>query len=259
MPHAFVLELVSPEGRNPLHPGLYAHGLFFALLKKLDPNLASKVHAAQRKPFTLAAFNHKHSLHLRFTTLNDELFAPLLKTLLHESVGGLRLGDQSLVLQRVLATPQGHRLAGQQTWAQLCNQPALRQMHLRFLSPTVFTTSKADKRTRHTPLPDPLLVIKSLLRSWQIHSPWAYSELNAAALQSVFELDLELVGFSELSCQKTFAGKAQYSGFVGDARFHLHSDSIEVQQALGRLSAYAFYSGVGAKTTYGLGCCHTPP
>ncbi len=51
MPKALVLELVGPK--SPLYPGRYAHGLFFALLRELDPDLSEALHAAPRKPFTL--------------------------------------------------------------------------------------------------------------------------------------------------------------------------------------------------------------
>lgn len=253
MPHAFLLHLTSSDPRHPRYPGLYAHGLFFALLKKLDPDLASRIHAAPRKPFTLAVLGNKEGLELRVTTLDDELFTPLLKILLSESVHGLPLGEQSFSLSKVVATPQGDPLAGFRTWQELAQAEPTRWLRLHFSSPTVFTTSKADKRTRHTPLPDPFLVAKSLLSSWQYHSPLRFSDREAAALLTTFELDLELTRFNNLRFEKAQAAKGFFPGFTGQIEVYCHCDSLQVQQALGTLRAFSFYAGVGAKTTYGLG------
>jgi CRISPR-associated endoribonuclease Cas6 len=253
MPHAFLLHLSGATSHPPRYPGLYAHGLFFALLGKLDPTLANQIHAAPRKPFTVASLECKEGVVLRVTTLDDALFASLLKTLLQESVHGLPLGEQSFSLSKVIATPQGDPLAGYKSWQELAGLGATRQLRLHFKSPTVFTTSKADKRTRHTPLPDPFLIAKSLLSSWQFHSPQRFSEVDAAALQMVFELDLELTRFANLRFEKAQAAKGFFPAFTGQIELFCHSDSLQVQQALATLQAYAFFAGVGAKTTYGLG------
>lgn len=253
MPQAFLLHLTPTEARTPKYAGLYAHGLFFTLLKKLNSELASQIHAAARKPFTLTPLPRRDGLILRVTTLDDGLFAPLLKTLLQESVHGLPLGDQPFMLTRVISTPEGDPLAGFTSWQDLAQAGRTRTLTLSFHTPTVFTTSKADKRTRHTPLPEPFLIVKSLLSSWQYHSPLAYPETNQAALLSVFELDLEITRFHNLRFGKVRAGKGFFPGFTGQVEIYCHSDSLEVQQALATLHALAFFSGVGAKTTYGMG------
>lgn len=265
MPHAFLLHLTSSDPRPPRYPGLYAHGLFFALLGKLDPGLAAAVHAAPRKPFTLAALEPSPpagrggearspgEVVLRITTLDDGLFGPLLGVLLREGVDGLALGDQPYRLARVVATPQGSPLAGRRTWEELAAAPPTRCLRLRFRTPTVFATSKPGRRARHTPLPDPLLIAKSLLSSWQHHSPLRFPEVEAAALLAVFELDLELTRFADLRFERAQAAKGFFPGFTGAVEVHCHSDSLEAQRALGILQAYAFYAGVGAKTAYGLG------
>lgn len=263
MPYAFLLYLTSSDPRPPRYPGLYAHGLFFALLGRLDPGLAAAVHAAPRKPFTLAVLEPPPPPHrgregsgevvLRVTTLDDGLFGPLLGVLLREGVVGLALGDQPYRLARVVATPQGSPLAGHRRWEELAAAPPIRCLRLRFCTPTVFATSKPGRRARHTPLPDPFLIAKSLLSSWQHHSPLRFPETEAAALLTVFELDLELTRFADLRFERAQAAKGFFPGFTGAVELHCHSDSLDVQRALGILQAYAFYAGVGAKTAYGLG------
>lgn len=252
MPQALVLELVGE--RVPLYPGRYAHGLFFALLGVLDPELASRLHGAKRKPFTLAPVQAREGvLLLRFTVLDDALFNGLLQLLLREAPRGLPLGDTPFRLARVLGSSDLHPLAGWASWEVLRSAVPTGQVTLRFLSPTVFVTSKEGGRTRYTPLPDPRLIATSLLDKWQAHSPYPYNPKEEAALRTLFELDLEVAGFRGLRYHRVQAGKAFFPGFTGDVTLRLWSDSLEAREALGRLSALAFFSGVGAKTPYGMG------
>lgn len=252
MPQALVLELV---GEKPaLYPAKYAHGLFFSLLGLLDPELASRLHGAKRKPFTLAVLGKPNrTLQLRVTTLDDALFRGFLRSLLQEAPKGLPLGDEAVRLVRVLASPEDHPMAGGLTWQELASAAPARRVVLRFVTPTVFTTSKEGGRTRYTPLPDPRLIAQSLLEKWQAHSPFPYHEREEAALRTLFSLDLEVVGFRHLRYQRVLAGKAFLPGFTGEVVLHLWADSQEVQAALGRLASFAFFSGVGAKTTMGMG------
>lgn len=118
MPQAVVLR--ARGGKTPLYPARYAHGLFFALLSRVSPELAQKLHEAPRKPFTLAPLPRagpegatlKGTLRLRLTTLDDGLFAPFLRALLEAAPDGLPLGDSSYRLARVLATREGHPWPG---------------------------------------------------------------------------------------------------------------------------------------------------
>lgn len=252
MPQALVLELVGEK--PPLYPTKYAHGLFFTLLRLFDPGLASRLHEAKRKPFTLSVLGKPdRTVRLRVTTLDDVLFQGFLRTLLQEAPKGLALGHEAVRLVRVLASRDAHPLAGWLPWEELASSPPMSRMTLHFLTPTVFVTSKEGGRTRYTPLPDPRLVAQSLLERWQAHSPLPYGPKEEAALRAVFALDLEVVGFRHLRYGRFFAGKAFLPGFTGEVTFHLWSDSLEVQRAWGRLIQLAFFSGVGAKTTMGMG------
>ena len=193
MPQAFLLHL-TPTHKVPKHPYLhkYTHGLFYSLLKTIDPNLSAQIHAMKRNPFTLWAYERDSSILLRVTVLDDTLFRPLLSVVLQESLSGLELGQDSYRVARVLATPEGHRDADFLSWENiLCAKPT-DKLELRFLTPTVFATSRHSKRL-YTPLPLPNLVLKSLLRAFQVYSPAPYSESEVEAL----ELGFEEVGRSE--------------------------------------------------------------
>ncbi|RIH88976.1 CRISPR-associated endoribonuclease Cas6 [Calidithermus roseus] len=258
MPHAVVLELIGDK--PPLYPAKYAHGLFFVLLSRVDPQLSTKLHEAPRKPFTLAPLTGRNgALLLRFTTLDDGLFGPFLRVLLEVAPEGLPLGDTPYRLARILATPEGHSMAGACSWEELKSAPRQREASFFFQSPTIFTTSKPGGRTRYTSLPDPRLIMSSLLDKWQAHSPYPYNPREEAALRELFELDLELAAFKNLRFHRIQAGKGFFPGFTGEVTLKLHSDSLEVQEAFGQLTTLAFYSGVGAKTPYGMGVARVQP
>ncbi len=262
MPQAVVLELIGEK--TPLYPGKYAHGLFFALLSQVDPGLASRLHEAPRKPFTLAPLGTwgqgraqpeggMGRVLLRLTVLDDALFAPFLRALLREAPSGVPLGDTPYRLSRVLANPEEHPLAGRSSWEGLRATPRRPQATFRFLTPTVFTTSKPGGRTRYTPLPDPRLILSSLLDKWQANSPYPYPPKEEAALRELLGWDAEVAGFKSLRFHRVQAGKGFLPGFTGEVRLKVLGEGLEVQEALGRLWALSFFSGVGAKTTYGLG------
>lgn len=252
MPQAVVLDLVGPH--PPLYLGKYAHGLFFSLVARLDPDLAEILHGARKKPFTLTPLQEGNNrVRLRFSSLDDKLFHTFLTSLLQIAPDGVPLGATPYRLVRVLANPQEHPLVGSATWETLRSAPPLGELTFVFHSPTVFATSKPGGRNRYTPLPEPRLIARSLLEKWQAYSPYPYGAKEEAALLNLFELDLELASFHGLQFHRVQAAKGFLPGFTGEVRLRLHSESVLVREALGRLASLAFYSGVGAKTPYGMG------
>ncbi len=83
--------------------------------------------------------------------------------------------------------------------------------------------------------------------------PYPYNPKERAALENIFELDAEIAFFRGLRFHRVQAGKGFFPGFTGTVGIRVFSPSQEVGEALGRLEALAFFSGVGAKTPYGLG------
>ena len=251
MPHAFLLHL-TPTTHTPTHPYLhqYTHGLFYHLLETINPTLSAHIHAATRNPFTLWAREERGGILLRVAILDDALFQPLLGVVLQESLTGLELGHDRYRVARVLATPEGHRDAGFLSWEDVLCAPPTDRLELHFLTPTVFATSKNDKRL-YTPLPLPRLVLKSLLTAFQRYSPRPYSEPEAGALEEAFGEVVVLRHDIETRLHK--AGKARLTGFVGSATLRYTDSAVAVNKVLGRLGQLAFFSGVGAKTPYGMG------
>jgi CRISPR-associated endoribonuclease Cas6 len=254
MPHAFLLHL-SPTTKNakPRDLPLYTHGLFYSLLKHIDPSISATIHAAKRNPFTLHATQPREEVILRVTTLDDKLFAPLLQTALHQSLSGLELGQDRFQITKVLATPEGHRDAGHCTWEKLLASPETERLHLRFNTPTTFSTSRSDGKRQYTPLPIPALVLKSLFSSFQTYSPQPYNDIEATAfIKTIFEEHFFLEHHN-IQTQNYHTGKQALTGFVGAVTLRYQDRTSQVKKLLGQLGTLVFYSGVGTKTPYGMG------
>ena len=252
MPHAFLLHLSPTHPTHPKDLSLYAHGLFYHLLETIDPNLSAAIHAAKRNPFTLWATQPRDEVIMRVTTLDDTLFKPLLAVVLEESLKGLALGQDTFHINKVLATPQGDKNAGYMSWPDILTGTFQDKLEFRFLTPTVFSTSRSDGKRHFTPLPLPRLILKSLVSSFQTFSPQPYCEEELAAFENLFE-EYFYISHYELKTQPTKAGKTLLTGFTGKASIHYQDRTEKVKKLLGQLARLAFFSGLGAKTPYGLG------
>lgn len=226
----------------------------------MSPELARKLHEAPRKPFTLAPLPRVGSEGATLKGTLSSALPPWTMVFLPPfsgsswkrprrgfSWGIIPTGWRGPGYPRGAPPGRGHLLE------ELKEAPKREKAAFRFLTPTVFATSKPGGRTRYTPLPDPRLIAGSLLDKWQAHSPFAYNPKEEAALRELFELDLEVGGFRNLRFHRVQAGKGFFPGFTGEMTLRLWSQSLEAREALGRLHALAFFSGVGAKTPYGMG------
>jgi CRISPR-associated endoribonuclease Cas6 len=118
-----------------------------------------------------------------------------------------------------------------------------RQIGLEFLSPTAFRV-----RSTNYLFPQSNLVFSSLLQHWEPFSGLTLSSCLEGCLDSIvlsrYQLQTELVSLSRF----------KWIGFKGYAVYTLpHELSPSQVKALNCLSDFAFYSGVGAKTTMGMG------
>lgn len=253
MPHAFTLHLTPTTLQSPpLYLPRYAHGLFYHLLQILSPELSRQIHEAKTVPFTLGTHFYRGQLELRITLLDDTLFAPILKVILNQSVEGLALGQNEYTISRVLATPEGHPRSGRLNWQELQDAPPLSLLPFKFLSPTVFSSSGTSGKRLSLPLPEPRLILGSLLRTYQTFHPDPLGEAEVAYFKQVFQ-DRVTISDLKIHTEEHWAGKQPITGFKGIVALKYLDDATEVKHLLGKLYQLAFYSGVGAKTPYGMG------
>ncbi len=229
---AVVLTLKGPARPDP--DGW--RGLVYGLLKDIDP----EIHKAQPNPFSLSLGGHEGAWWVRVGILQESLYArlsPHLFGLLGQSVRLKELYRVKAVLQ------EEHPWAGVSSYPRLFQGQASPSLGLQFASPTFFR-----RKGNSYPLPEPRLVFDSLAQRWDAFAPVKVPE--------------ELGQTWERMTIARFQGHTQSIkpnpdergvGFVGRVVYYLPAASpMEAQwmQALGR---FAFYAGVGAKTSLGFG------
>ncbi len=256
---ALVIRLApAAGGLPPAGNGQQAQALFFELVRQVDPELAHDLHAsAPGKPFTVALLprsERSRILEVRVTLLSSPLWQPLVQALLQQIARpALRLGSTALTVRDVPGTPGSHPWAGYAAYAALAAavEPADR-LTLEFVTPTAITKgSDARGRKKLELLPHPANIFGALWRRWNALAP-SELHLEEPLVQAAWEHTL--VSDYQLQTRTEQTRSGPQKGFVGRCSFELPPDP-EQQHCLTLLADAAFYLGVGAKTTRGMGLC----
>jgi CRISPR-associated endoribonuclease Cas6 len=285
--------IAMQDGSLPATQGRLAHAAFLDILRGVDPDLAAALHASSgRKPFTVSPLyglprpqdgqvpvRRGRTAWLRFTLLGGELFAtftrrfltpsPALATAGHlvpltgggraEGVGPtIRMGAVDFAVSEVLTTPGSHAWAGytplsalERGWGERRLDAAAWNIDLRFASPTVFSRGTRDGLGKWMePFPSPGLLFGSLAAAWNQVSP---RPVDKAAVRAYAE-ETVVVGLYHMSSRMVrYWGQPQI-GATGRVSYLLKDRRDQSMiRTLNRLADFAFYSGVGYKTTMGMG------
>jgi CRISPR-associated endoribonuclease Cas6 len=119
-------------------------------------------------------------------------------------------------------------------------------MTMHFSSPTAFSLNKRQFGL----YPEPILVWGSLVRDWNSYAPDDMKmdkQLIHAAVREHIAVTACMLHTEFLH----FSGYVQ-KGFVGHCSYHVSADEPLAAQ-LTTLASFALYSGVGSKTTMGMG------
>lgn len=247
--YSIVVELVAMEsGKPPATLGRAIHALVLRWLQLGNPDVAERIHASQMSPLSLSGLmGHRRSKQtqpgdsflFRIGLLDEGLIQPLLLGLTKWENQPVVLGKFPFVWTRSLMMPESHPLADCSAYETLVNAPSLGgNIQLNFNSPTSF---KQQQGIQNFPLPD--LVFGSLHRRWNSFAPPGlhFPEIDWQGWVSAYELKthaLRLEGGAEIGAQ----GWIRY-------RF---SDAEQARIAA-ILARFAFFAGVGRKTTMGMG------
>lgn len=277
MPYAIVIH-AFPRTNLPLAhaQGKILHGLFYELLQKASAAKGDEVHSVEGlKPFSTALLLSERQrraefirageeLKIRFTFLDDSLYPLLARYFLSTPDLSLELVRTELTVTRILSTPQsGEEWAGCATFEELYANASdsEKQFSFHFAAPTFFKRGGGPAYPDLlVPLPLPDLVFGSLLRNWNQFAPTAFVEVNLMKEICSHHLEMTHHRISSQLARLIFPRDdgtyrtTTFPGFVGSCSFRLvelHDQSII--QTLNALADFAFYAGVGAKTTMGCG------
>jgi CRISPR-associated endoribonuclease Cas6 len=172
----------------------------------------------------------------------------------------LRLGELEFTISEVLTTSGSHPWAGYVTLEQLQQAlvttakqgTRLHEIKIHFASPTVFSLgdNKDGLGKRMEPFPTPKLFFSSLASIWREILP---PSLTIKLLEEYVEKTVVIGIYDMRSCMYRFWKQPQI-GAEGTVTYILRDRAHpQMTQLLNLLAELGFYSGVGAKTTMGMG------
>ncbi len=279
MPHSLILNLIP---QSPIYPnfltGRHYHALFLNLVSYVDKNLGDHLHEnTSDKAFALSPIqtrppmsrlkngDRKHvqshlQSHLqwhheqpippgtscwwRISLLDDTLFSKLTNLWLNlNPEQPWHLGSADLFITGIQGTPQSNQPWANATTYQLIYDNASETdtiIKFTFATPTAFRQGKFDMT-----LPTKESVFNSLLSRWNKYSNIEFPGVNLESIYpSFFNIHTEIVADS----------RSKFIGFVGEVNYRIMGDveAISIKQ-INTLADFALYSGVGRKTTMGMG------
>ncbi len=266
---SLVIQLVPEHsGSLPSTTGPAMHGLFFKWLAGQDASLSARLHdLAGPKPFTVSALQplvaippsraeRNNDLILspqakywfRMTSIEAEFSRFLLEYFYAQPPSQFEILKHRFEVERVIFNPQEHPWAATSTFAGL-NEPVTSsaKVKLQFHSPTTF---KAQGRSRPLPLPEQ--TFNSLLTRW---NNYASQPIDPAFSTWVSE-NLAISGYelrTELALMEGSRQGAKLIAFRGWCEYTALQSDPAMLQTLHQLARFAFFSGVGYKTTMGFG------
>jgi CRISPR-associated endoribonuclease Cas6 len=261
---AILLTLTSAtDGALPAHVGRANYAATLAALQALDPALGPAIHDGDGpKPLTCSGLLNGRRQRdvmpvragepyfVRITGLTPPVCQALERALLHEPPATWVIAGHPFAVTNVCCDPRQDERSGRTTYETLAATQLLqergpaRRVSFTFHSPTSF-----QSKGMHIPAPLSNLVFGSLVDRWNTFSPITLSpEVRRFAEEMVALSNFRLE--SDVVFQKSGApiigsvGRATYTALGGD-RYWLATMQM--------LADFALYSGVGVKTTVGMG------
>ncbi len=242
MPHKYNIEIKTATPRRAplqIESGTHLHGLIFSLLASFEPALADRMHIAQEKPFSFwPSMKADGSISVTLATLSNEM-----ATVLDKMSGsqGL-LGRQPVVVsaQKVISVPV------MKLWSEAEKTIRIDQLRINFLSPTSFR--RAGKQWL---FPDPDIVFQNVyLKAVEIFGDFFRNNLTPPS-EYVSQF---MVSRYELATSQLDYGRYKIIGFSGYCVYDCRRIKLAYNcQSLSFLSALAEFTGIGYKTTMGMG------
>lgn len=217
------------------------HALFFAVLPE---KISQEIHSIGGiKPFTVCsdAFfleneeSEVKKVKLTITLLRDELFPFLSEGIIlgrKLNIGGIKITGRKIVSLK-------HK-----TYEELVEEgKATKDFLFYFKTPTTFKKGDADY-----PVPEPVLIFKSLLKRWN-----SYSERKFQLSSEKLRKTLQIGGLWIRTRKLPVSQNAKLTGFTGRVFINARTEDEDTLRKLHTLSLFAEFSGIGRKVTMGFG------
>jgi CRISPR-associated endoribonuclease Cas6 len=238
------------------------HALVLNLVRQFNSSLSARLHNEPGyRPFTVSQLSglvvcgehmllqHDRPCYLRITLFDDgSLWQQLCTHFLESGPIYVQLGNSVLRLTRILSTPDNDPTGWvcSTDWQTLFTLSAKQSLTIHFVSPTAF--SWGDRR--FVLFPEPFLVWESLLHIWNRYAPESY-RVERQGLRE-FLLNNVRVTKCSLHTKTLYFPNYTQKGFVGSCSYSFKAPDDDAA-LLTTLAAFAYYAGVGYKTTMGMG------
>lgn len=275
------------EGWVSPSSGSQAHAAFLEIVHQNDPTLSEQLHQPnQRRPFTvglLQGFNHLSATQLeeaitknqkvqvlpgqvywlRITMLDSRLFGTFIQHLITKPrTFIIRLGEARFEVSRLIGSPDPNSAsnpwAAYSSFAELSKLTAVQRYYeFEFATPTAFSMGQKHWGKLMKLLPEPAYVFESLAKQWETFAP-AYlrmsaSDLTPRGLAAWCEESLIVTRYA-LETRYLPSNKFAQAGFQGKIVYEMKGVLSSPEAAwLTPLAHFALFSGVGYKTSMGMG------
>ncbi|RME62417.1 MAG: CRISPR system precrRNA processing endoribonuclease RAMP protein Cas6, partial [Nitrospirae bacterium] len=284
---SFVLE-ISPvkDTTLPVSHGRALHGMFLGLISKVAPEMADALHEGPTedgspvdRPFTLSLIYGRYKKRqgelflssgeryfVRITGI-EKGFSSFLEKLPVEVMQRVQICSEEFLLREFYRNESEHPDVKRTTYEELVKKYMMLspeqamalppKIKMTFVSPATFRQGN-----RNLPLPVPSLVFHKLLSRWERFSSVSFrEEPRIPHSELLWSLTQELaIGGYNLRTRMLDFGNYRMVGFIGDCEFVLKPKKrlpayrqVLLRQWLHIMKEYAFYAGVGYKTTMGMG------
>ncbi len=246
----------------PATMGHQAHALFLNLIAMFDLALSQQLHNEHGyRPFTVSSLvgvqarggkillRRGQAYYLRVTLLDGgTIWHRLCTHFLEAGPIAVSLSSAELQLTRMLSTPSADTTGwvNVSDWHTLATLPAKRLIRLYFASPTAFHMGDREFLL----FPESLPLWESLLRVWNAYAPQRY-QMDKEMIRTCIAGDISTEG-CELHTETLHFPKYVQKGFLGTCQYTVQKHA-EQASFLTTLAAFAYYAGVGYKTTMGMG------
>lgn len=238
MPQIFNLN-IKAEKNITIKSGKHLHGLLFAMLAETDPDTARTIHHNQEKPFSLwPSLNKNGSIDVLMATLSDAIANVINK---NKAYSGL-LGNTPVTVSPAIVTNKSLK----ELWDESVKIERLQNLHINFLSPTSFRRAGSQWL-----FPDPSIIFQNVYsKALTVYGDFINNNLSPPTeYASQF-----MVSRYELSTKQTDFGRYKIIGFEGYCVYDCRRIQLAYHsQSLAFLSLLAEFTGIGYKTTMGMG------
>jgi CRISPR-associated endoribonuclease Cas6 len=228
--------------------GKHIHGLFFKALERYDSKLSERLHgSASSRPFSLSyVYKGKNGYWFRIASWVDEICEAVFRYFTANPI--VYIGDCVFSLIRTSTDPNESPWAARIDWnafVKIISSTFTNPFWLEHFSPTAFKTGDS-----HLPLPVPQFIVNSVYRQLP-------DQLRSKINSSSEELS-EILQLKRYEIRSIYNRKNQgsISSFLGKTQWQISAKSDkELVTELWLLLNFAFFSGIGVKTTQGMGMC----